>query len=435
MGMERPQSFFEWSSLLFSPEIYQARRERLLALLCADDGVMLIPSRHGPGESTFRQNDAFNYFTGLELPDSMLVADSRDGVTLYLPHEDARFTSPVRPNDFPGRPLLDDPDFRAKAGIDRLRPMEEFDGRLQTFGARPVYLPMPNRQPLDLVQTGYIFHWDTAQGLAYHLAHTTQLALKNGYELMARLRMIKGPEEVETIRRAVKITEESILATLPMVKPGVDERTLIGKLEFEFRRRGSQRNAFDSIVKGGLNAHCAWRILGSHYDRRNQVLKDGDAVVFDVGAEYNYYASDIGRTFPVGERFTPMQYDRLQRVHDVVLAVTQAVRPGVTLGELRQVALRNLAPEHHPYMQVDSYYGHHIGLSAGDPSLMEEPLQPGMVFTIEPWYYNHVDHVSVFIEENVVVTQNGVEVLSNGIPHSPDDLQRIRTEALEKIEP
>lgn len=425
--MSIKEKFLDWTKLDFEPCVYDKRRQRLLKLLEKEEAVMLIPARVGPGPNTFRQNDNFNYFTGLELPESVLVADAKDGIRLYMPHTDVRFSSPARPNDFPGRDLLDDPAVWAFCGIADLRPFEEFDAFLDSLKGRTIYLPMPDQRPLEALSSSYFFQWDGEQGFAYHLLRQKpQLTFLNGFELCARLRMVKDPQEIEAIQRAIRITEQSILATLPLVKPGVDERTLIGRLEDEFRRLGAQRVAFDSIVKGGKNAHYAWRILGSHYDRRNQILQEGDVVVFDVGAEWNHYTSDIGRTFPVGKHFTPKQFDRLERVRTVVEAIRDAIRPGILLGDLREIALKHLEPSHHQYMQVDSYYGHHIGLSAGDPSLLEAPLQTGMVFTIEPWYYNHDENVSVFTEENIVVTQDGARVLSDGIPIDAGSLERLK---------
>lgn len=421
-----PHKFFEWTQMDFPKEVYSTRRKKLLKLLEAENALLLIPSRHGPGHDTFRQNDNFNYFTGLELPDSILALDTT-GICLYTPHTDSRFSSHVRPNDFPGRNLFDDPALQPTSGLEKILPFEEFEPFLKKQSHRKIYLDMPDRKPLSELQTSFIFNWNTTQGFAWHLLHTyPQLNFDNGYKFIAILRMVKDNYEIDTMKKAMRITEESILATLPLVKPGVDERTLIGNLENEYRKRGSQRVAFDSIIKGGLNSHCAWRILGSHYNRRNQILKNNDAVVFDVGAEYNHYICDIGRTFPVGDAFTPTQFEALSRVKNVVDAIISAIKPGILLADLKNVALNNLDKNHHKYMQVDSYYGHHIGLASGDPVLLEQPLLPNMVFTVEPWYYNHDTNTSMFIEENIRVTENNAEILSSGITTNPKELEELK---------
>ena len=106
-------------------------------------------------------------------------------------------------------------------------------------------------------------------------------------------------------------------------------------------------------------------------------------------------------------------------------AIIAAVRPGVTLRELTEVAYDAIPDEEEPYMQTPSFFGHHIGLSSGDPALLDEPLAPGMVFTVEPWYYNHGIGVSVFVEEVILVTENGAEVLTAALPRDPDALEAL----------
>ncbi len=127
-----------------------------------------------------------------------------------------------------------------------------------------------------------------------------------------------------------------------------------------------------------------WRILASHYDRRNRRMQAGDLVIFDVGCEVDTYASDIGRTFPVSGRFDAEQKKILEMVTGVADAIIAATGPGTTFGELKDVALAALPKDHHKYMQTSSFFGHHIGLDVGDLSLLEQPLEAGMVFTVEP---------------------------------------------------
>jgi Xaa-Pro aminopeptidase len=154
-------------------------------------------------------------------------------------------------------------------------------------------------------------------------------------------------------------------------------------------------------------------------------MEAGELVIQDVGCAVDGYVSDVGRTFPVDGHFTPAQRAKLElstRVSDAVIA---AVRPGVTFADLTRVAYEAIPDDEEPYMQTPSYFGHHLGLSTGDPSLLEEPLAPGMVFTIEPWYYNHDLGISVFVEDVLLVTDDGVEVLTRALPRSPDELERL----------
>ena len=109
-------------------------------------------------------------------------------------------------------------------------------------------------------------------------------------------------------------------------------------------------------------------------------------------------------------------------VSDAIIAAT---RPGMTLRDLQSIAESAIPEEHRPYMQAGLFFGHHIGLSVGDPALADVTLEPGMIFTVEPWYYNHDRQISVFVEDDVLVTPTGAEVLTAALPRAPADLERL----------
>ena len=423
------ESFFDWSQPQFGGEEYAGRRARLLELLGdLGPGVVLIPSGDGITHGqTFRQLDDFNYFTGLELPGSALVLDTRDGTaTLYVPSRDFRFDNPSRRNDFPGRPLGDDAAVRAQAGVDAVLPRGALDQALDSWQERGTRVwinggaagDLPNPSP----GLGASLEPAATSVLALRSTHPA-LRLSNAYEGVARLRMVKSAAEIEVMRRAVAATAEGIRHAASFVEVGVDERTLEGEFELACKRTGSQRLAFSSIVKSGPNSLWPWRVLAAHYDRRNRPLVRGDLVIFDVGCEMDYYSSDVGRTFPATGSFTPRQRELLDMITAVSDAVIAAVRPGVTLAELRTVAVERIPEGERRHMQTGSFYGHHVGLAVGDPALAEIPLEPGMVFTVEPWYYNHEEAVAVFVEDQVLVTPQGAEVLTRGLPRAAAELE------------
>ena len=159
-------------------------------------------------------------------------------------------------------------------------------------------------------------------------------------------------------------------------------------------------------------------------------MREGDLVIFDVGCELDSYVSDVGRTFPVSGSFTDAQRSLVAMITEVSDAVLDAVRPGVTLRDLQAVADARIPADQKQYMQTGFFIGHHLGLSTGDPNLRDAPLEPGMIFTVEPWYYNHDREIAVFIEDEVLVTASGREVLTAGLPRSPEELEKmVRTGA------
>lgn len=423
------QRYADWARPVFPPGEHGARREALLeALAASGGGILLVPSADGGthGE-TFRQLDDFWYLTGLEVPGSMVALDGDRGASLlFLPRRDPRFERPGRPNDFPGRPLGADPSVAASAGIDRTADVATLEDsisawagrgrslRVNAGGSRPVRVPEP---PL-------VGRLDPTKSLVLRLRRDhPDLSLGNAYVPIARLRMRKSPAELEAMERAARATMAAIRETAAAVRPGVDEATLRGVFEAACRKEGAQAIPFTPIVKSGPNALWPWRILAAHYERRNRVMEAGEIVILDVGCEVDGYVSDVGRTFPVGGAFGPLRREKLEMVNAVTAEIIAAVRPGVRLTRLTEVAYEAVPDAEERYMQTPSYFGHHIGLSAGDPALLDEPLAPGMVFTVEPWYYNHDLGISVFVEEVVLVTGDGARVLTASLPRDPNALE------------
>lgn len=421
------QRYFEWTSMPFSKEELKERRQKLIASLRKQGkkGLAIFPSRDGfsYGE-TFRQLDDFYYFTGLEFPNSLLVLNLEDAsATIYAPLRDLRFESGSRPNDFPGRPLVGDAEINSKAGIvvlDRAL----FSALLE--GKQKVFVNSGRLGPIVSAPDDYIATFSPEQVMMEAIqAKHLSVEFENIFGTIASLRMIKSPAEIEIMRKAAAITVEGIKAAAKTVRPGVDERSLEGTMEGEFKLQGSQRLAFGSIIKSGPNSLWPWRILATHYDRRNRKMEGGEMVIFDVGCEYQNYVSDIGRTFPVSGKYTARQKDILLMETKVADEIIAFLKPGITFNDIK-VFTDSIIPEvAKKYMQVGLFFGHHLGLSTGDPALSNATLQAGMIFTVEPWYYNHDEEISVFTEDMILITEKGSEVLSGNLPRTPEDLEHL----------
>ena len=154
-------------------------------------------------------------------------------------------------------------------------------------------------------------------------------------------------------------------------------------------------------------------------------MDDDELVILDVGCEIDGYISDVGRTFPVGGTFTPLQREKLLVSTDAADAIIAAIKPGVTFAELTRIAYEAIPDSEEQYMQTPSFFGHHIGMNAGDPALIDVPLEAGMIFTVEPWYYNHDLEIAVFVEDVVLVTEDGVEVLTRNLARTPEALEAL----------
>jgi len=429
-GAQTPeQRYSDWHRLDFRSQEYDFRRSRIMDLLrSSGGGMLLVPSSDGQTHGgTFRQLEDFWYYTGLEIPNSMLVLDAdRDRSILFLPARDPRFENPGRRNDFPGRPLGEDYQLRSIAGINEYADREELEGFLsERVGAGVIIRVNAGVQgPMPTPEIPMIGSLGPVEALITRLrAMYPDASFENAFTETARLRMVKSPTEIRRMRVAAEATSVAIRAAASEIRAGMDERTIQGIFESACRGYGAQSIPFTPIVKSGPNSHWPWRILAAHYDRRNRRLENGDLVILDVGCEVDGYISDVGRTFPVGGSFSAVQREKLLVSTRAADAIIAAVRPGVTLRELTAVAYEAIPDDEEPYMQTPTYFGHHIGLSSGDPALLDVPLEEGMVFTVEPWYYNHDLQVSVFVEDVILVTENGAEVLTAQLGRSPEELE------------
>ena len=262
------------------------------------------------------------------------------------------------------------------------------------------------------------------------------------------LRLFKSADELARMRSAAEITREGHVAAMRATAPGVNEREIDALLDYTFRARGGTGAAYSNIVAGGANA-C---IL--HYHENDQPLRDGDLLLIDAGAEFEYYAGDVTRTFPVNGTFSEEQRTIYQLVLDAQLASIDAVRPGAPFDHYHQVALETIVDglialgllkgERDTVLADGSYKrffmhrtGHWLGLDVHDCGAYvaggkPRELEAGMVLTVEPGIYISPDDdtveprwrgIGVRIEDDVLVTPQGREVLTADIPKTVDEVE------------
>lgn len=261
-------------------------------------------------------------------------------------------------------------------------------------------------------------------------------------------RLLKSAAELERMRKAAAITTEAHMAAMATATPGMNEREIDALLDYTFRRRGSTGAAYGNIVAGGANA-CVL-----HYVENDAVLGAEDLLLIDAGAEYEYYASDVTRTFPVSGTFSEPQ----RQLYEVVLAAQEAaiqhVRPGVTFESIHGVALQRLVEglvelglcsgttegvissgDYRRFFMHQT--SHWLGLDVHDCGFYSSEgasrsLEPGMVLTVEPGLYVDPEEdgveerwlgIGIRIEDDVLVTGEGHEVLTAGAPKSVEAVE------------
>lgn len=254
--------------------------------------------------------------------------------------------------------------------------------------------------------------------------------LCDAYPLIARLRMVKDEQEIKALRRAIELTHAGLNRMLGSLAPDQMEYRAQAEFEYGIRIEGAERTAFPTIAGSGLNG-CML-----HYGENSARMQAGTLLLVDLGARFEGYCADITRTYPVSGRYSPAQ----RALYDVVLkanyTVACAARPGVTLCELNEVCKNALAegmislgkiasPE-----EIDKYYmhgvSHHLGLDTHDATVDEHlPLRPGMVITDEPGLYVDEEEIGIRIEDDLLITEDGCEVLSEAIERTPQAIEEL----------
>lgn len=409
-------------------DLLQARRAALLERM--GTGVAVLqgsaerlndpPDSDYPQDSDFRQDNDVFYLTGLEEPGMWVVlvarADGPDEVRLYLPQRNPQKEQWVGPRLGPG------PEAARVAGLPEanLRPAERAEAEILALVADPA---SPARQgKLYLKET----RRTSESPFLARLIATGGASLDNLLPHLAALRLVKDADEIRRLRRAIDITVEGHLAAIRVARPGAWEYELEAAAEGTFRRFGAERVGYPSIVGAGINSTVL------HYDKSRAQLADGDLVVMDMGAEFGYHTADVTRTIPASGRFTPRQ----RAIYELVLGAQQAaidsVKPGVTMGQLLQIVrryLRDNSGELCAPRSCDAYFihglGHWIGMDVHDVGSMATPFRPGMLLTIEPGVYIPAEKLGVRIEDDLLVTATGYEMLSGGVPRRVAEIEAL----------
>ncbi|OOM75310.1 aminopeptidase P family protein [Clostridium sp. BL-8] len=253
--------------------------------------------------------------------------------------------------------------------------------------------------------------------------------IKNLISKIAPLRMVKSDEEIKEMRKAIEITIEGVKALMKNVKAGMKEYEIESYFDFECKTRGVKDYAFRTIAAAGKNA----TIL--HYVENNSELKDGDLILFDLGAQWNLYNGDITRAFPINGKFTERQKEVYEAVLRVNKAVINKIKPGVDSKELDEWARGLIAEECiklgiiKEKEEVKKYYwhriGHSLGLDTHDLGILgrEFTFKEGMVFTVEPGIYIGEEGIGIRIEDDILVTKDGCEVLTKDMIKEIKDIE------------
>ena len=431
------------------------RRRREAATAVGTDGVLIIPAatevvRNRDVHYPFRQNSDFSYLTGFPEPDAIaVIVPKRKGGEFVL------FCRPRNPE----REVWDGHRFGVDGavtqfGADEAYPVEELDEHLPELLAdrKRVFYPLGTDAELDLKVMDWL---RTVRGKARAgVSAPTELIASD--RIVHEQRLIKVHPELELMRRAARISAAAHCRLMQHCRPGMNEQQLEATFIAACAEHGARFQAYPPIVGGGRNA-CTL-----HYVDNCAELRDGDLVLVDAGCELGGYASDITRTFPVNGRFTAPQRALYQLVLDAQQAALAEVRPGKRWNAPHQAALRALtrglvelglldgATKDVPKLIKEEKYkpfymhrtGHWLGMDVHDVGDYKRDgnwreFVPGMVLTVEPGLYVGPDAeapeefrgIGIRIEDDVLVTEEGHEVLSRDVPKEIAEIEQLMSGA------
>lgn len=428
-----------------APAYFKDRREKLLAahpdacfLFPANSEALRNPDVHHP----YRQSSHFYYLTGFEEPDSFLVLGKES--VLFLREREAE------------KELWDG----ERYGVERASSVFGFaeTASIQNLEARLPHLLRP---------AGRIFY---RLGLDEAMDHRVLSAIErltrtsnrktfppifDPGTLLGEMRLIKSSEEIAALRKAGEISANAHVRAMETVKPGMGEHEIAALLDYEMIRGGCARTSYLPIVAGGSNATCL------HYRANNCGLKDGELLLIDAGGEYEYLAADITRTFPIGKKYTSEQ----AAIYDLVLfaqkSCIELARPGIGFHEIHARAVEVIADglvslgflsgktsdllregKHKKFFPHGT--SHWLGMDVHDVGTYYDvdgasrKLEVGNVLTVEPGIYFQPNDTSVpkeyrgigiRIEDDIVITAEGCEVLTSQVPKERADIEKLRSKA------
>jgi Xaa-Pro aminopeptidase len=415
---------------------YASRRAKLVSNI---DGPILLLGYSGKEVEAqtyiFAQEENFYYLTGHNEEEAALILlpavakkaandDWTDREIFFLPLKDVRKEKWNGVRMSPG-----DPGIELRTGFSVVKPYPELRAVVERLAK--VYPAFYTILPYQRELGGYPHEKETVDWLKQV---APEVILKDIRANIAELRLIKSPTELAFLRQAIDLSLDAQFEAMKMMRAGLWEYQISGKMVEVHAMGGAEAEAYAPIVGAGPNSTAL------HYDKLDRKIEDGDIVVMDVGAQYSGYAADITRTIPANGKFTPRQ----REIYEIVLgaqdAAIHALKPGMDMCRKGDRSVYKIAYDYinsHGKDQhgksLGQYFihglGHSIGLNVHDPGDLCKPFAPGTVITIEPGIYIPAENLGVRIEDDVLITDSGYELLSQRLPRSPDEIEKIMADA------
>jgi len=403
------------------------RRRNALMDQCQEGIIIFFGDSTGrragsnPG-AYFRQDSDFYYFSGVEDVNAVLAMTPKTKEAfLFLPKLTAGQITSDGPN------LLEDKNAKKKTGFADIFPLTYLDEFIARNGSRQGYvffLQMAPREAFLSFARRSMLHYNDQVPIDIYRYNKLKerfpaFELKDMTSMIDSLRVIKSAEEIEILRKNGRISAEAVKQAMLATKTGVFEYEIEAAAMHVIIKNGARQAAFPPIVASGLNS-CTL-----HYSQNSRKTEENDVVLMDFGAELDYLAMDITRTWPSSGKFSPEQREAYQIVLEVQKACIEAYRPGATVEEVQQHVAAVMKKKGLDARGQRGGFGHYVGMSVHDvgPRIIE--LKEGMVFAIEPGLYYPQKNFGIRIEDTVLITKNGCEVLTKDVPKEIDEIEKL----------
>jgi len=392
----------------------------------AEKSVLILfagqaPYKRGDEIYRFTPDRNFYYVTGIDRENMILLIHkdtNKITETLFIERSNGQLAKWVGAK-------MTKQEVQSISFVEDIRYIDEFEKDLASI----IFTSRVQKIYLDLERREWYINHSPAISFAKEITKRyPYLLINNIYYEFSKLRLIKSEEEIKCIRKAISITKDGIELMMKHSKSGMMEYEIEAYFDFVMTKNGVKDKAFASIIASGQNGTTL------HYSRNDTKTKENDLVLCDLGAQYEYYSADITRTFPVDGKFT----ERQKQIYNIVLEgqkiVIENMKPGLPFSQLNEKLKQFYCQELKciglikEVNQLEKYYyhgvSHSLGLETHDIGRNNEGiLKPGMVITAEPGLYIEQEGIGIRIEDDVLITEDGNEVLSKDIIKSIDEIE------------
>ncbi|MFZ2053695.1 MAG: Xaa-Pro peptidase family protein [Candidatus Aminicenantales bacterium] len=406
-------------------------RRRAALMDKVGDGLIVLFGETSPLPGAhFHQDNDFYYLTGVEDTGTALIMIPRTKQSfLFLPQQTPREAM------MGGGNLLKDLQAKEKTGLTEIYDVsffEEYLGRNIARAGLSLFLRLSPRDTIDNARYETLIFTARKSRLHYNdqisLDNYRVLKLRERYPgvefkdiapLLDAMRVIKSPEEIEVLRRNGRISAEGVKQAMLATRPGGYEYEIEAAAMSTVLKNGASGAAYPPIVGSGPNS-CVL-----HYEKNDRRVEEGDLVLMDFGGVLDYMCMDISRTWPASGTFTKEQREVYEIALEIQKACIEAYRPGVSNEDVQNHVVEVMKKKGLDPRGERGGIGHYVGLCTHDVGPRAEKLQEGMVFAIEPGFYYPEKNIGVRIEDTVLITKDGCEVLSKDVPKEIDEVEKL----------